>query len=75
MLGHEPGAMLLLAVAQQALLQLDSFSPQELTNMVSCQHLQLHNRINPTYKEKGVGGSCNWRGPVTPCWTRPMKLL
>ncbi|DBA85926.1 TPA: hypothetical protein ACH3X1_005470 [Trebouxia sp. C0004] len=33
-LGHEPGAMLLLAVAQQALLQLDSFSPQELTNMV-----------------------------------------
>jgi len=34
-LGHEPGAMLLLAVAQQALLQLDSFSPQELTNMVS----------------------------------------
>lgn len=35
MLGHEPGAMLLLAVAQQALLQLDNFSPQELTNMVS----------------------------------------
>ena len=35
MLGHEPGAMLLLAVARQALLQLDNFSPQELTNMVS----------------------------------------
>ena len=35
MLGHEPGPMLLLAVARQALLQLDSFSPQELTNMVS----------------------------------------
>ena len=34
MLGHEPGAMLLLAVARQALLQLDNFSPQELTNMV-----------------------------------------
>ena len=34
-LGHEPGGMLLLALAQQALLQLDSFSPQELTNMVS----------------------------------------
>ena len=33
-IGHEPGAMLLMAVAQQALLQLDSFSPQELTNMV-----------------------------------------
>ena len=27
--------MLLLAVAQQALLQLDSFSPQEVTNMAS----------------------------------------
>lgn len=34
MLGHEPGAMLLLAVARQALLYLDNFSPQELTNMV-----------------------------------------
>ena len=33
-MGHEPGAMLLLAVAQQALMQLDSFSPQEITNMV-----------------------------------------
>jgi len=41
-LGHEPGAMLLLAVAQQALLQLDSFSPQELTNMVS--DLKEHTR-------------------------------
>ena len=35
-MGHEPGAMLLLAVAQQALMQLDSFSPQEITNMVGC---------------------------------------
>jgi len=41
-LGHEPGAMLLLAVAQQALLQLDSFSPQELTNMVSAAARLLH---------------------------------
>ncbi len=31
--------MLLLAVAQQALLQLDSFSPQELTNMVSSSQI------------------------------------
>ena len=43
MLGHEAGPMLLLAVARQALLQLDSFSPQELTNMVSCFiHSVLH---------------------------------
>ena len=58
-LGHEPGAMLLLAVAQQALLQLDNFSPQELTNMVSstpttallksqhkeCTHVTVHKSI------------------------------